>query len=533
MDENVVFDKTQSTNQPNQADTPTSPESTPEETPIDTNQPDPQPTDQTEPQTPVDETGGEEGTGQTEEGSQEPPEEEGPPPPPPPFGLAILQTIGQNSLLKKVLIGIGILFIVLIIVLIALPKKQATKDVTLTWWGLWEDQNVVSAIISDFEKQNPHIKIKYAKQDPKNYREKLLDPTRVQNNTAPDVFRYHNSWYPMLSQVLAPLPQDVITPQEFEKNYYPVAQTDLIHNGGIYGIPLGIDTLALFVNTDILESAGVQVPANWDDFQKAALKLTVKDTSTGKIKTSGAALGTFSNITHAPDIIASIFVQQGVDMQKFPAEGKKQIDPLNYYTSFSLGDNATWDSTLDESILSFAKGNLAMYFGYSWDVFTIDQLNKQTNYKLNYKIYPLPSLYGVSKTIASYWVEGVSAKSPNQKEALLFMKYLSQKETAQKFYTEASKVRPFGEPYARKDLADQLKGNPLVYPFVQQANTATSTFFSSDTHDGDGGINFVSNNYLSNAVESIVFDNASADTAVETLDQGIAQVFEKYGILQQ
>lgn len=454
-------------------------------------------------------------------GGEEPPAEEAPPPPPP-FGLSFL----QNPLIRKVLIGVGVVFLLFILILIFMPRGKQVKDVKLSWWGLWEDENVVNAIITDFESKNPHIQISYVKQVPDQYRDRLL--SRIQNNTGPDVFRYHNTWYPMLSNVLLPLSTDVITPDDFKKTYYPVVQKDLVQNGGIYGIPMGMDTLEMFVNTDLLDSAGAQVPTNWDDFLKVATKLTVKDSS-GKITTAGGAMGTFDNISHAPDIISALFAQQGVNMQKFPTEAKNTQETLDFYTSFAKGDTGVWANNLDSSVLAFAKGNLAMYFGFSWDVFTIQQINKN----LKFKIYPIPALYGNNTTIASYWAEGVSAKSQNQKEAMLFMHYLAQKETAQKLYSEEAKTRTFGEPYARVDLAGLLKANPLVYPFVENANKASSSFFASDTHDGDGGLNFVSNNYLGNTINSIIVDNNSSETAVETLDQGISQVFQKYGIGQQ
>jgi ABC-type glycerol-3-phosphate transport system substrate-binding protein len=528
MDEKVVFNNTQS-EQPQPPQDISQPSSQ-EEQPVETAQPEVTPAPDASEQVVPDQTTPTENAGtelQTEAGAAgEPPPEEGPPPPAPPFGVPFLSFL-QNKMIKFALIGAGAFFLLLFIIMLLIPKNKTPKDVTLQWWGLWEDQNVVNNIIADFEKQNPHIKIEYVKQDPDQYRDRLL--TRIQNSTGPDVFRYHNTWYPMLSQILAPLSQDVVTPDDFKKTYYPVAQSDLIQNGGIYGIPMGIDTLSLFVNTQLLQNAGVEVPKNWDDFQKAALKLTVKDPNTGKIKTAGAALGTYDNISHAPDILAALFAEQGVTTAKLSSDAQDESTVLSFYASFAIGDNATWDTTLDNSTLSFAKGNLAMYIGYSWDVFTIQQLNKN----LNFKIYQLPGLYGVNKTIASYWVEGISSRSPNQQQAQIFMKYLAQKDTAEKFYTEASKTRSFGEPYARTDLASLLQGNPLAYPFIQQANNAVSSVFSSDTHDGDGGLNTVANNYLANAINTVTQSNGSAETAVQTLDEGLAQIFQKYGIAQQ
>jgi hypothetical protein len=75
-----------------------------------------------------------------------------------------------------------------------------------------------------------------------------------------------------------------------------------------------------------------------------------------------------------------------------------------------------------------------------------------------------------------------------------------------------------------------LKDNAMLAPFVAGLDGASSSFFASDTSDGEGGINSVSNTYLGNAINAMVNDNSSAETVVETLNQGVSQVFNKYGI---
>lgn len=445
--------------------------------------------------------------------------EPSPPGNPPPIHHGIF-----GGILMKIIIGVVILIVIIFAVILFMPKGASNTKAKLVWWGLWEDQSVMQPLIDDFHKTHPNITITYVKQDPKQYRQKL--ETRIKNGTGPDIFRFHNTWVPMLSGVLLPLSSDVITPTDFKKSFYPVMQTDLTQNGAIYGIPLGTDTLGLFVNTEILKQAGIQPPQTWEDFVSAAKALTVKDTETKKIKTAGAALGTYGNITHAPDILSLLFIQQGVDMNKFPKDSNNEKDALDFYTSFAKTESSVWDSTLDESILAFSRGTLAMYIGYSWDIFKIQAINKN----LPFQTYPVPQLVGRKATVASYWVEGVSAKSPNQKAALLFMQYLAKKDTAQKFYSLAAKERTFGEPYARTDLASSLKENKILYPFVSQLDYAYSSYMASDTNDGEGGINFLSNNYLGNAVNAVVNDNSSTDTVIQTLGQGIGQVLQKYGV---
>lgn len=444
-----------------------------------------------------------------------------PPPssPLPNFDLSHQASSGPPIL--KAIIGVIVFLIVgFLIFTFIVPRftKQEPKKITLTYWGLWEDSRTMQTVLSDFERENPNISVQYTKEDVKQYRNRLV--TRIKNSSGPDVFRFHNTWVPQLSDVLLPLSNDVISGSEFKKQFYSVAQADLVKNGAIYGIPLEIDTVALFINTELFQAASLEPPATWEDFAKSSRALTVKD-ETGKIKTAGAALGTFDNITHASDIISLLFVQNGADIRNLAKTAQASEDALSFYTSFAIGEGNVWDSTLDPSLLAFAKGNLAMYFGYSWDVFTIKAINPN----LSFQIVSVPHLPGRNITIASYWVEGVSLKSKHQKEALLLLKFLARKETQQKLFSEVSKTRLFGEPYSKRELAELLKDNQYVYPFVSQVDGAVSSFFASDTFDD--GLNSQMNAYLGNAVRSIL-GNTSPQSAVETLAQGVSQVLGQY-----
>lgn len=451
---------------------------------------------------------------------------QGQPPVPPqgasPFVFHSSKSPISPKVVIKVLIGIIVVFLIgYVIFNIVIPNLRRTGEPgdTLTYWGLWEEPSVMQSIIGDFNREYPDIKVNYVKQDHKQYRERLV--TRIENGTGPDIFRFHNTWVDMLSNVLLPIPSDTVTRDEFAKSFYPVASKDLIKNGAIYGIPLEIDTLALFINTNIFEYSGLSPPKDWVDFINNARSLTVKDGS-GQIITAGTAFGTFNNITHAPDIVSLLLVQNGVDLNNIAQNNEAAAEALAFYTSFATDEgSSTWNSSLDPSIIMFAKGNLAMYFGFSWDIFTIKGINPD----LAFEIHPVPDLPSQNITIASYWAEGVSAKSQRQKEALLFMKFLAKKETSQKFFTESSKTRTFGEPYARVDLADTLKDNLMVYPFVSQGKSAVSSFFASDTHDN--GLNSQMNTYLGDAVNSIL-NSGSPQSAVEALIVGVNQVLNQY-----
>jgi multiple sugar transport system substrate-binding protein len=163
-----------------------------------------------------------------------------------------------------------------------------------------------------------------------------------------------------------------------------------------------------------------------------------------------------------------------------------------------------------------------MYFGYSWDYFTI----KQDSPNLTFQVVPVPQLPNQNVNLASYWAEGVSVKTKHQKEALLFIKFLAQKSTEESLYAEQAKTRAFGEPYARVDLGSTLKTNPVLAPFISEAPSAFSSPFVDSTYDN--GLNQELDTYLGNAVNSIL-NGTSPQTAVTTLAQGATQVFQKYG----
>jgi multiple sugar transport system substrate-binding protein len=430
--------------------------------------------------------------------------------------LSLVKTI------LKVILGlivIGGIFVLLYVFIFSKFTRNKNEKVTITYWGLWEDQKVMQPILSDFQKQNPNITINFVKQDGKKYRERLS--TRIKNGTGPDVFRFHNTWYPMISSFLAPLPSDIITTKDFKNSFYSVAQKDLIRNGAIFGIPLEIDTLALYINTDMFKAAGIVPPTTWEEFINNARLMTVKDEE-GKIKTAGVAMGTYANVVHAPDIVSLLFAQNGVNPNDISANSQKAAETLDFYTAFAVGEGNVWDNTQDSSTLAFAKGNAGMYFGYSWDYFTIKSMNPN----LNFKAVAVPQLPDQNKNIASYWVEGVSVRSKHQKEAMQFIKFLTSKESAEKMFTEISKTRDYGEPYARTELADSLRDNLNVYPFLLQAKSATSSFFVDGT--GDEGLNSKLNTYLENAIGAIL-DNSSSETAVQTLSKGVSQVLGEYG----
>lgn len=394
------------------------------------------------------------------------------------------------------------------------------KEVVLNYWGLWENDAVTRQFLSDFESKHPTIKVQYTQQSPKQYRERLQ--SAINRGEGPDVFRFHNTWIPMLRNQLALVPQTVMTAEEFAASFFPVINNDLVAGTSIFGIPLMIDGLGLYINDALFAAAGASDPATWTDVINLIPKLTVK--SGTAIVTGGIALGTTNNVEHFSDILGLMFLQNGTNLAH--PTGKEAEGTLIFYRKFADPSDPlyTWSDGMDNSVSAFANGRVAMIIAPSWRAHDIAAMNP----KLRFHIAPVPQLQGNNVAWASYWVEGVSSRSKNQQAAWELVKYMTSAEGASKFYTEASKTRLFGEPYARMELASTIQNDPYLGAYVKQAAFARSFPLASRTNDN--GLNDKLIQYLTDAVNGMIMSGGSPTQVLATMSQGFRQVFNSYGL---
>jgi multiple sugar transport system substrate-binding protein len=444
----------------------------------------------------------------------------GPATPPPPKK-------GFPKMVIFVVLGVVLLGLVGFIISRVLGGMGGGGEANLIWWGLWEDESVVGPLIAEYQEANPKVKIQYVKQSQQDYRERLTNA--LAKGEGPDIFRFHNSWVPMLKNDLDFVPASVLGAGDYAQTFYPIASSDMTSGTGLVGIPLGYDALTLFINDDIFSQTGKTPPATWDDLRQTALSLTIKDEQ-GTITQAGVALGRTENVDHWQEILGLMMLQNGVDLAN--PTGKLAEDALTFYTVFSAVDGV-WDASLPPSTTAFAAGKVAMYFGPSWRAFEI----RQQNPNLKFRTVPVPQLPKASPseadvTYATYWAEGVWARSPGKEEAWKFLKFISSAESLQKMYENASKVRLFGEPYPRVDMASLLSQDPIVGSIVSQAPDAQSWYLASRTFDGATGINSQIGKYFEDAINALTTGTTAAK-ALETVAAGVAQVLSQYGLTTQ
>lgn len=439
--------------------------------------------------------------------------------PPPP-----VINIPPKRRIPKPLIFAGIALILIVIIFLVFRAVTGLKKGSsgITWWGLWEDASSVQPLIDEYQSAHPGVKITYVRQSQQDYRERLT--SALAKGAGPDIFTFHNSWVPMFRNDLDTLPASIMNPADFSKSFYPIASSDLTSGTGIVGVPLMYDALTLYINEGIFQKAGKTPPTTWDDLRVIARELTVKDDK-GNITQAGVALGRTENVDHWPEIIALLMIQNGVNPGN--PTGDAAEGALIFFTLFSKSDGV-WDSTLPASTQAFEAGKLAMYIAPSWRAFEIMQQSPN----LKFKTVPIPQLPKDNPkqpdiTYATYWAQGVSAKSSNKIRSWDFLKFLSTKDSLQKLYTNESKQRSFGEPYPRPDMANLLSTHPILSSIVGQAGGAQSWYLDSRTFDGPTGINSQMANYFGDAINA-VNAGSTANQALQTAATGVQQVLAQY-----
>lgn len=401
-------------------------------------------------------------------------------------------------------------------------KEPVQKQIALSYWGLWEDKEVMDPLIKEYQKTHPNVTITYEKKTEQDYRQKLL--VWIQKGQGPDIFRFHNTWIPEIQEVVSAIPESVMSVADFEKTYYPIHTKDLKYGKKVYGMPLMVDGLVLIVNEDLLRKAGIAtIPANWDDMMAAASQTTVKDKDS-RIITAGFAAGTASNVSHFSDIFGLMLILNGGDLTKL--DMPEASGALEAYRRFAEEPNNVWSEDLPNSISAFTQGKVAMIFAPSWEIHTI-----RTNAPdLKIAVAPIPAPPGGKQfSLASYWVEGVSRKSEHQEEAWKFLAYLGSKEGETKLYEIQSSIRAFGATYSRMDLADLLVQDQYLGPVVKQAAEDRFLSLPLSTNTFDDGLNDEIIRYLENAINS-ASQGVSYTEAMATAKKGVDQVFLRYKI---
>lgn len=397
------------------------------------------------------------------------------------------------------------------------------QEVVLRYWRPFGDSQQMDSLIADYQSLHPNVRIEYAKKNIETYEDDLLNALASANG--PDIFAINNSWLPKYLDKVVPAPEEAISYRDYKDAFVDVVVNDFTRDQTIYGVALSVDSLALYYNKDLLGTAGIATPPKtWEDLASDVQALTRQD-RLGYFTRSGASLGLNLNVNRGVDILYLMMLQQGVipwssdGITPTFAQGLSTSEgfsnpaenALDFYTSFANpnSQNYTWNASSDYSIDAFANGRAAYLYSYSYTRDTL--LQKSPNLNFDVAPVPQPNLENPSINFANYFGEVVNKQSENQAWAWDFLKFISSRESLDKYYASVK------QPSSRKDLIELQIPDPEIGVFAH-ANLTAKSFYKPDQARTDAIIGTMIDNVVLRGV-SITDSLSQAENQAGTLTQ--------------
>ncbi|MEK9157176.1 MAG: extracellular solute-binding protein [Patescibacteria group bacterium] len=430
------------------------------------------------------------------------------------------------------------------------------EEVQLTYWRVFDGDDAFDEIIDEYNAQHPYVSIDYKVLRFDEYEEELI--RALAEGEGPDIFTIHNTQMNEYKDLLLPMPtsvttkyletvgsvrkETVLTTKEYalpsqrslKEDFVDVVATDVIlpyqpdedtpEEDRVFGLPLSVDTLALYYNKDLFDAAGIaQAPTTWEEFQANVIALT-QYADDGSVLQSGASLGTTENVDRASDIIQVLMLQNGTEMiddtknimfNSIPDDVASGVfpglDAVRFFTDFAnpVKETYTWNADFSANVDAFASGQTAMMLGYSYHLPII----QATSPTADIGVAPLPQIGGGAKkaNFANYWIESVSKDTEHPDEAWDFVVFATSAEHVLAYLNETQK------PTALRELIDEQIENETLNPFVEQILTAQSWYHGTDAQAMDAAFEDLATEVLSG--------NREAEDAIDDAAEVVAQTY--------
>ena len=148
-------------------------------------------------------------------------------------------------------------------------------EITLRFWGMGREGEVVQELASGFERENPGIRVRVQQIPWTAAHEKLL--TAHVGDATPDIAQLGNTWIAEFAALDALVPLDSLVAQSdviVPAGYFQGIWKTNIVDSALYGVPWYVDTRVVFYRTDLLAKAGyTTMPASWAEWRAAMTKI--------------------------------------------------------------------------------------------------------------------------------------------------------------------------------------------------------------------------------------------------------------------
>ncbi len=433
--------------------------------------------------------------------------------------------------MKKILLVLCIVLLALQGVSAAGAAEVQNEEVVLQWWS-WDpsmkERN--EALIAEFESTHPNITVELSTYSTSEYWTKL----RIQANQRklPDVFTMSSGYLEEWANagLLLDLGDMIEKDNLFEDFYQGIFDVGKSISGTdrYYAIPFALVTTVLYYNKDHFDAAGLRYPDDswtWDDFTRAAKKLTKDTNGDGKTDQWGYWFyGRYAQIE--PWVFANDGTLLNENMRFAP--DANAMAALKMLTDLVLVDGSA-PTQKEMSALRqqdiFPQQLASMWVDGSWN---IDNNRIVSEDAFNWGISTIPQGPDADRKIGYGWPDyyAISPDTKNAAAAWEFAKYIAGEGLSLGDYM-AGKI-PSLKALAESDgFADPAKQPAEMGLLIEQADGELKTSFTLGWSEWRGYA-AAETLGLNGLVDAIINGDVSFEKGMKEGAEGINAVLSRY-----
>ena len=437
---------------------------------------------------------------------------------------------------QTILVGIFLAFFVFgVLIFSGLIKIGGSSSDTnalsgkVVVWGTFDNLKISKIFeLINQTNQSQNLSVSYVKKSESTYEQSLIEA--FANGTGPDLFIMTPSMIGKFEKFTYKIPYASYPERRFRDTFIDGAEIYLAP-GGIIGFPLIVDPIVMYYNKNIFSNEGLsQTPQYWNELFDYSSLLTKKKDD-GTISQSMIGLGRFDNITHAKDILATLFIQSNISIVGRVDKGANvttyiptlndnpfslPVSPaetiLNFFVDFSNPSSSaySWNRSLPNSIDMFTGGKMAIYIGKASELFKIES----TNPNLSFDIKQVLQTKGVEKklTYGNIYSVAVNKKSTNVNSSVGVAALLATDENADSFSKSLSL------PPVLRSLLAIKPTDPYLSVFFNSSIISRSWYDPSSAG---------SDSIFSELIQNILSNNLSVGGAINKAQGQFQQILNK------
>lgn len=411
--------------------------------------------------------------------------------------------------------SLRLLLLVILLVLLSGCYSTADQTVTVEFWAMGQEGEQVQALLPEFERRHPDIRVRVQQVPWSAAHEKLL--TAYAGDAMPDVFQLGNTWIPEFVALRAIEPLDArlkAWPEAALNDYFPGILATNRLDGRTYALPWYVDTRLFFYRTDLLAAAGfAEPPTTWADWLRAMNALK------GAAGSERYAILLPINEWQLPVILA---LQRGATLLRDRDQYGNFQEPsfreafAFYLSLFTQGlappvSNAQMANLYQE----FANGKFAIYVSGPWNIGEFGR-RLPAAVQPHWDTAPLPAFAGAAGvSLAGGASLALSRTSSRQEAAWALLAFLAEPAQQARFYQLTGDLP--ARQSAWRDPA--LAGNRHAQAFWRQLQNLRATPSIPEWERIANRIAYYA--------ELAVRQDLSIDDTLAALDRDVDRILEK------